>query len=118
MKVVDARGDAEGNNFVSAPCIVRHRGLFVTPDLSSVGSVIAALDHDRKTHRLDVVPRDDTDTTTMSVRRLMAVLTGSGLVSSKPSGKAVTPTVALKAICDMCFPSTSNEVRGGWRSGA
>lgn len=86
--------------------------LFVAPDLTTVGSKVKNSPDDRRTHPLDMVPKEDTDLNTLSVRQLLILLQQTGLVAQADgtkSSRGISPHAALEAVRLSCFPQRANE---------
>jgi hypothetical protein len=125
MQVVDAMADTITENSTArsvqpaAPCTIHHRGLFLRPDLTSLGAAIVNVPDDCKTHPLDIVPKDQSECCTLPVTRLMAILIGTGMVSTKANPKPVLAEDALQAIIDACFaPHDTTKVHSATSEGA
>jgi hypothetical protein len=90
---------------------VQHKsGIFIVPNLTSLGAAIKRVAHDKQTHHLDTVPKDEVDLCNLSVRQFLILLQQTGLVSSNDgpkTGRGVSPQTALQAIRQSCYPSST-----------
>ena len=85
-------------------------GVYMSPDLSEIGSLLKATPDDRKTHPLDSVVKDEVDFCTLTVRQLVLLLQQTGIIvtdDSTKSAKGVSAHVALQAIRMSCYPASA-----------
>lgn len=68
-------------------------------------SALLSLPHDKRSHPLDIVPKDDTEYTVLCVWQLLAQLRTIGVVKRGAAsvGSAISPQLALHAIKCGCF---------------
>jgi hypothetical protein len=121
LQVVSAQADINADMDCRDSCSVavsnpistelHHSGLFLHPDFGSLGSTIAQMPDDRKTHPLDIVPKDESDCCTLSMRRLLAVLISTGMVSTAANPKSVTASDVVQTVCSACFGPQDAKVR-------
>jgi hypothetical protein len=86
--------------------------MYLVPDLSGLGQLLHSLPDDKKTHPLDVVPKDDVDFCTLTVRQMLLLLQHAGAVAlddATKAAKGVAPHVAMQAIRLSCYAKSSGE---------
>lgn len=80
-------------------------GLTVKPDLSSVGAAILALPDEFPSHPLDMIPKDLSDSCSLTVRQFIFLLQHCGFVGSDgTSDRCISYENAVGAIQRACFP--------------
>lgn len=105
-----ARSEEQCKPSIKCNSNVQHSaGIFIVPKLPSLGAAIKSVADDKQTHHLDIVPKDETDLSNLSVRQFLILLQQTGLVSSgdRPkTGRGVSPQAALQAMRLACYPSS------------